>query len=135
MLGEAADDARRVVGEAQYTGCRVRQEWEKLELWLFNVPPQVLEELEAIHPGVYAIRDAPRSEAAVFELMDVLGGELERLKMAGIRVVGYGPTVDGYLRVAVMGDLPTAQARLDAMFGKNVARVEYGEPLRALTYH
>jgi hypothetical protein len=132
MLGEAADDARRVVGEAHYTGCRVRQEWEKLELWLFNVRSQVLEELEAIHPGVYAIRAAPRPETAVFELMDVLGGELETLKTEGIRVVGCGPTVDGYLRVAVMGDVPTAQARLDAIFGSNVARVEYGEPLRAL---
>jgi hypothetical protein len=29
-----------------------------------------------------------------------------------------------------MGDVPTAQARLDAMLGSNVARVEYGEPLR-----
>jgi hypothetical protein len=27
--------------------------------------------------------------------------------------------------------VPTAQARLDAMFGSNVARVEYGEPAHA----
>ena len=32
--------------------------------------------------------------------------------------------------VRVMGDVTIAQARLDAMFGSNVARVEYGEPIR-----
>jgi hypothetical protein len=31
-----------------------------------------------------------------------------------------------------MGDVPTAQARPDEMFGTEVARVEYGEPARAL---
>lgn len=131
ILSAAADDARRVVGRTHYTGCRLRQESETVELWLFDAPSQVLEELEAMHPGVYAIRKAPRPEAAVFELMEALGPELSTLRAAGLRVVGVGPTVDGYLRVAVMGDVPTAQARLDASFGADVARVEYGEPLRA----
>jgi hypothetical protein len=73
MLGEAAADAKRVVGEAHYTGCRVRQELEKLELWLFHAPPQVLQELQAIRPGVYMIdKDAPRPYRAVLELMDAL---------------------------------------------------------------
>jgi hypothetical protein len=31
-----------------------------------------------------------------------------------------------------MGDVPTAQARLDAMFDSNVARAEYVEPAIAL---
>src|SRR5207302_453799 len=75
VLDAAADDARRLVGEAHYTGCWVRQESETLELWLFNAPRQVLQELEAIRPGVYAIHDAPRSETALFELMDVLRRE------------------------------------------------------------
>jgi hypothetical protein len=131
MLGEAADDARRVVGEGHYTGCRVRQELEKLELWLFEAPSSVLAELEAIRPGVWLIHnDAPRTEAVLFELMDAL--PVDRLRAEGIHVVGVGPTQDGFLHVSVMGDVPTAQARLDAMFGGNVARVEYGEPVRAL---
>ena len=133
MLGEAAVDARRVVGEAHYTGCWVRQELEKLELWLFDAPSQVLQELEAIRPGVYLIHnDAPRTEAALFELMDALRADLLRLEAEGIHVVGLGPTHDGYLHVRVMGDVTTAQAKLDTMFGSNVARVEYGEPGRAL---
>jgi hypothetical protein len=133
VLDAAADDARKVVEGPYYTGCRLRQELEALELWLCNAPPQVLEELEATHPGVYLIHnDAPRSEAAVFELMDAVGAELPALGAEGINVVGYGPTQDGYLNVRVMGDVPTAQARLDGMFGSDVARVEYGEPARAL---
>jgi hypothetical protein len=136
MLGEAAADARRVVGEAHYTACRVRQELEKLELWLFDAPSQVLKELEAIRPGVYLIHnDAPRTEADLFGLMDALGADLLALKAEGIHVVGSGPTQDGYLHVRVMGDVATAQARLDGMFGSNVAHVEYGEPVRALALH
>ena len=127
MLGEAAADAKRVVGEAHYTGCRVRQELEKLELWLFHAPPQVLQELQAIRPGVNMIHnDAPRPYRAVLELMDAL--PVDRLKADGIRIVGYGPTRDGHLHVRVMGDVPPAQERLDAMYGEDVAQVEYGEP-------
>ena len=134
MLSDAADDAKRVVGEAHYTGCRVRQELEKLELWLFEAPASVLEELEAIRPGVWLIHnDAPRTEAALFELMHALPAD--RLRAEGIHVVGLGPTQDGFLHVSVMGNAPTAQARFDAMFGGNVARVEYGEPGHALALH
>lgn len=127
MLGEAAGDARSVVGEAHYTGCRVRQELEELELWLFNAPPQLLQRLQAIRPGVYMIHnDAPRPYTAVLELMDAL--PVDRLRAEGIRIVGYGPTQDGHLHVRVMGDVPATQARIDAMYGENVAQVEYGEP-------
>jgi hypothetical protein len=133
VLDAAADDARRVAGETHYTGCRVRNESETVELWLFNAPSRVLRELETIRPGVYAIHDAPRPETAVFALMDILRGDRSALRAEGIRVIGFGPTVDGYLRVLVMGDVPTAQARIDALFGSNVARVEYGEPPIALS--
>src|SRR4051812_21459312 len=129
ILGEAADDARTVVGEAHYSGCRVRQELEKLELWLFDAPSQVLKELEAVRPGVYLIHDAPRPYTAVLELMDAL--PVLRLKAEGIRIVGSGPTQDGHLHVRVMGDVPATQARLDALYGDNVAQVEYGEPVTA----
>jgi hypothetical protein len=129
---EAADDARQLVREAHYTGCRVCNESETLELWLFDAPVQVLQKLESIRPGVYLIHnDAPRPHSAVLELMDALRLDQVRLEADGINVVGYGPSVDGYLNVKVMGDVPTAQARLDTMYGSHVARVEYGEPARA----
>lgn len=128
MLGEAAADARRVAGDAHYTGCWVRQELEKLELWMCDAPSLVLQELDAMHPGVYLIHnDAPRTHTALLELMDAL--PVDRLKAEGIHVVRVGPTYDGYLHVGVMGDVPTAQARLDSMLGSNVAHVEYGEPI------
>ncbi len=134
MLGEAADDAKRVVGEAHFTGCRVRQELEKLELWLCDAPSSVLDELEAIRPGVWLIHNgAPRTEADLVELRGTL--PIDQLQAEGIRVVGVGPTQDGYLHVSVMGDVPSAQARLDAMFGSSVARAEYGEPGHALAFH
>jgi hypothetical protein len=129
VLSAAAADARKVVAEAHYTGCRLRQELESVELWLFHAPSEVLEELEAMHPGVYLIHnDAPRPYTALLELMDAL--PVDRLMTQGIYIVQVGPTHDGYLHVSVMGDVPTAQARLDAMLGSNVARVEYGEPLQ-----
>ena len=118
------------MGEAHYTGCRVRQELEQLELWLFRAPSQLLQELEAIRPGVYLIHnDAPRPYTAVLDIMDSL--PVDRLKDDGINIVGYGPTQDGHLHVRVMGEIPPAQARLDAMYGENVAQVEYGEPVTA----
>jgi hypothetical protein len=127
MLGEAAADARSVAGDAHFTGCRVRQELEKLELWLFDASPQLLQELQAVRPSVFMIHnDAPRPYTAVLELMDAL--PVEQLRADGIRIVGYGPTQDGHLHVRVMGDVPPAQARLDAMYGANFAQVEYGEP-------
>jgi hypothetical protein len=128
-----AADARRAAGDAYYTGCEMRQELEMVELWLSNAPLQVLQELESMHPGAYLIRnDAPRPETVVFELRDSL--DADRLRAEGIRIVRIGPTQEGYLHVAVMGDVPTAQARLDAILGTDVARVEYAEPVRQLSY-
>jgi hypothetical protein len=132
VLDVAAEDVRSAAGVSYYTGCRIRSESEAVELWLFEAPAQLLGQLKALHPGTYVIHnDAPRPETAVFELMDALRAERLTLKAEGIHVVGFGPTHDGYVHVRVMGDVPTAQARLDAMFGSNVARVEYGEPAHA----
>jgi hypothetical protein len=132
-LEEAADDARRVAGEAHYTGCWFHDESDTLELWLSGAPSVAVRELEAIHPGVYVIHnDAPRPHTAVLELMGAL--PVDRLKTEGIHIVRVGPTHDGYLHVGVMGDVPTAQARLDVLLGRKVVQVEYGEPMRTLPY-
>ena len=134
FISTTAADANQIAGSSYYTGCCTHRGTNTLELWLASAPPELLTELEELHPGIYVIHnDAPRSEAALFELMRAL--PVERLKAEGILVVGFGPTHDGYLRVSAMGDVPTAQARFDRMFGDDVARVEYGEPLRALTFH
>jgi hypothetical protein len=136
FISTTAADARQIAGTAYYTGCWTHRDVNALELWLANAPAEVLTELEELHPGTYVIHnDAPRSEVVLLDLQGVLRTELSTLKAEGFPVVGFGPTHDGYLHVRVMGDVPTAQARLDAMFDGNVARVEYGEPVRALALH
>jgi hypothetical protein len=137
FISTTAADAKQVAGPSYYTGCWTHRGSNTLELWLASAPAELLAELEELHPGTFLIHnDAPRPEAVLFELMDTLRAKLPTLRAEGIRVVRVGSTHDGYLHVSVMGDVPTAQARLDARFGSNVARVEYGEPLQqqALTY-
>jgi hypothetical protein len=120
-LHEAADDAKRIVGDA-YTGCRVRQESETLELWLRNAPAEVVQELAATRPGVYVIHnDAPRSRTELDEILALI--DFAALNEAGISIHGKGPDVDGYVSVAVLEDAPGAQAKLDEMFGLGVIRV------------
>jgi len=135
FISTTAADARQIAGPDFYTGCRTRRDRNTLELWLASAPAEVLTELEELHPGIYEIHnDAPTSEAGLFELMESLRAELSTLAAEGTRVVRVGPTHDGYLHVGVMGDVPTAQARLDALFGSDVAHVEYGEPIRHLPF-
>jgi len=134
FISTTAADARQIAGPTYYTGCMTHRDTNTLELWLASAPADLLTELEELHPGIYVIHnDAPTSEADLSKMRDTL--PIDRLKAEGIRVVRVGPTHDGYLHVSVMGDVPTAQARFDAMFGGNVARVEYGEPGRALALH
>jgi hypothetical protein len=135
FISTTAADARQVAGPSFYTGCWTHRDSNTLELWLASAPAELLTELEELHPRTYVIHnDAPRSEAALLELKDALRAELSTLKAEGIRVVGFGPTHDGYLHIRVMGDVRTAQARFDSLYGSNVAKVEYGEPVQALPY-
>jgi hypothetical protein len=129
-LSPAAGDARGLAGDAYYTGCRLRQELEAVELWLFNAPDQVVQGLEATHPGVYLINnDAPRPQSALEDLKHSF--DWARWKAEGVRVWVVGPTVDGYLNVGVEDDLATAQKKLDAAYGSNVVRVSQQGPIFA----
>ena len=130
MLHPAADDARGLAGDAYYTGCRLRQELEVVELWLFEAPERVVQELEAAHPGAYLIHnDAPRSLTALEELRDSF--DWAAWKAEGVRVWAVGPTVDGYLDAGVEDDLETAQKKLDTAYGDNVVRVSQQGPIIA----
>ncbi len=133
MLGEAAGDARRAVGEAHYTGCRVRQESETLEqLWLLNAPSQVLQELEAIRPGVYLTHnDAPRPRTTVDDLRDSF--DWAARKSEGIMANVVGPSEDGYLRVGVLEDVQGAQEKLDVIYGSDVVQAYESSPIFALS--
>src|SRR6478735_7435931 len=113
VLSPAAGDARRVAGEAHYTGCRLRQELEAVELWMCDAPSQVLQELEAIHPNVYLIHnDAPRTLSELLKLMHSI--DLLALRSRGIEVNRIGPDTDGYLLVSVATDIAASQAWFEA---------------------
>lgn len=132
ILAAAADDARRVAGDAYYTGCQLRQESETVELWLFNAPSDVLRELEGRHPGAYVIHnDAPRPRTAVDDLRDSF--DWTAWKAEGVRTSAVGPTEDGYLHVGVLDDAVGAQKKLDAAYGDNVVRVSQHGPISALS--
>jgi hypothetical protein len=127
MLDEAAADARRVAGDAYYAGCRVRQESETLELWLSDAPPQVLQELDAIRPGVYEIHnDAAHTLSELLTLQNSI--DLPALTAQGIKVHRFGPRNDGYIWVGVNTDPATAQAWFEAEYGPGFFRFEVPEP-------
>jgi hypothetical protein len=127
MLGEAAADAKRVAGDAHYAGCRVRQESETLELWLSDAPPQVLQELDAIRPGVYEIHnDAAHTLSELLTLQDSI--DLPALTAQGIKVHRFGPRNDGYIWVGVNTDPAAAQAWFEAEYGPGFFRFEVPEP-------
>jgi hypothetical protein len=126
MLGEAAAEAERVAGEGHYTGCRVRQESETLELWLSNAPPQVLRELEAIRPGVYEIHnDAAHPLSELLALQKSIDGPA--MTAQGIKVHRFGPRNDGYIWVGVNTDPAAAQAWFEAEYGPGWFRFEVPE--------
>jgi hypothetical protein len=125
LLGAVAEDARSAAGDSYFTGCRLDQASETLELWLADAPDELLQRLEALHPGVYVIHnDAPRPLGAVEELRGSL--DWWALKAEGIEVTEVGPSPDGYLRVGVLDDVEGAQAKLDAIHGHDVVRVHQG---------
>jgi hypothetical protein len=118
-LDAAADDAERIAGDVYYTGCIVHHPGPgKVTLYLAHAPEDVLEKLEAAHPGVYAIlNDAPRSQSAVLEIMATLD-------ISGIDAVQFGPTPDGYVQVGILSPfVALAQATMDARYGCGVIRV------------
>jgi hypothetical protein len=128
VLDAAADDARRLVAEAHYTGCRVRPEPETLELWLCDAPSHVLQELEAIRPGVYVIHnDAPRALSELLKLVHSV--DLSALRAQRIEVNRIGPTHDGYIEVGVGTDTAGARAWFEAEYGSGLFRFVIAEPV------
>ena len=129
FLDAAAQEARRIAGEAYYTGCIIHHPGPgRVTLYLANATAAVLEELETLHPGVYAIiNDAPRSYRAVLQVMDDL--DRSATNAIGIKAVQWGPTPDGYVQVGILSPFgPMAQAVSDATYGCGVIRVFETEP-------
>ena len=125
-LDADADDAQRIAGRSYYTGAIVHADTNTVDLYLAAAPQSVIDQLNAEHPGIYAIHnDAPHTSATLLELEADL--DYATLRAQGIDLNQWGPTPDGYLQVGVTSDVATAQAKLDRIYGPNVVRVVKGE--------
>jgi hypothetical protein len=131
-LDAAASYAERVAGQAHvFTGVAVDDDSNTVIVHLAHAPASILAELRARHPGLYVIHnDAPRTLRDVKRIADEL--DPVALKAEGIRLVEWGPTQDGHLRVGVSSDVASAQAFLDARYGKGIIRVVHAEPASTL---
>lgn len=121
-LDAAASAAKRIATQAYFTGVEVDDPSNRVIVYLAHAPRSILARLRAARPGMYVIHDhAPRPLREVMRIMRTLS--FAKLRARGIKVTGYGPTVDGYLQVGVSNGVAGAQARLDALYGRNVIRV------------
>jgi hypothetical protein len=122
-VSAAANDVQPVAGE-YYTGLWNHHDLGTCEVWLANAPASVLDRLNAMHPGVYAIHnDAPRSLREIEEIRRRVDTAARSDAVLSISYHGNGPTEDGYLKVMVDRDAPGAQTKLDELFGPDVIRV------------
>ncbi len=128
-LDHAADDARRIAGAAHvYTGARIDDAANHVVLYLAHAPQDVIDQLNAAHPGTYVIHnDAPRTAHALRVLQEAF--DFKVLEPQGIQVVSVGPSVDGYLEVGVTSKVAEAQEKLDAIYGPNVVKVSKESPV------
>jgi hypothetical protein len=121
-LDADAQAAERIATRAYYTGVAIDGPSNNVDVYLAHAPASILDRLRATHPGVYVIHDdAPRTLRAVKKIMSSFS--FDTLKSQGIKINAFGPTVDGYLQVGVGSHVAEAQAKLDAIYGRNVVHV------------
>jgi hypothetical protein len=124
-LDRAADDAASIAS-GYYTDARVNDGANKVDVYLTDPPQSVIDQLQAKHPGIYAIHTG--SAHTLSELLKVEHSlNLVSLQSQGIEVVSAYPSSDGYLKVGVRNesDVQAAQSALDSMFGPGIIKV-YG---------
>jgi hypothetical protein len=134
-LDAAADDAESVAGSAYYTGTRVDDNANAVDVYLSHAPQSIIDQLQAMHPGTYVIsNDAAHPLSELLKVEHALKlGPLDSTN-GSIEVMTAYPTSDGYLKVGVArnSDVPTAQSKLDSQFGAGVIEVFGGaQPLSA----
>lgn len=112
-LDAAADAARATAGSSYYTGAVVDDAANKVDVYLADAPQSLINQLQALHPGVYVIHnDAAHPLTELLKLENSL--DLPALKSQGIDVVSVHPGNDGYLQVGVSSSVEAAQQALDA---------------------
>jgi hypothetical protein len=121
-LDTAADDAQSVAGDSYYTDAVVNDDANTVDLYLANAPQSIIDQLQAMHPGVYVIHnDAAYPLAELLKAEDSLA--LTSLQSQGVTVLSVGPTPDGHLSFGVSTNAATAQSTLDALLGSGIPQV------------
>jgi hypothetical protein len=121
-LDSAANEAERIATAAYWTGAGLDYASNTVTVNLAHAPGWILARLRAAHPGIYVIYNhAPRPLRAVLKIMRSI--VVAKLRADGIRITGFGPTIDGHLQVGVSNRVAQARAKLDAIYGPDLIRV------------
>jgi|SRR5579884_471088 len=131
-LDAAAADAQSVAGSAYYTDARVNDIADSVDLYLADAPASLVDEVEALHPGVFVIHAAAHPLSELLELEHSLPAQVD-----GVDILSAYPTSDGFLDVGVQNesDVAVVQSALDSLDGAGLIRVFGGvQPLAFLGY-
>jgi len=132
-LSAAAADARSVAGDAYYAGAVVDDSANAVDVYMANAPQAILDQLEALHPGVYRIHNtAPATLSDLLNLQKSL--PVDALRAQGIDINRVGPTADGHLIVGVGSGLAAAQSALAPLVSPNILEVIQQAPATQTGY-
>jgi hypothetical protein len=112
-LDAAANDAESVAGSSYYTNAVVNDAAHTVDLYLANAPQSVVDQLNALHPGIYVIHnDAANPRSALLNLMNSM--DIAALNKQGVDVSSLTPMSDGYLQVGVTSNVTAATTAIDS---------------------
>lgn len=132
-LSAAAADARSVAGDAYYAGAVVDDSANAVDVYLANAPQAIIDQLEALHPGVYLIHNtAPATLSDLLNLQKSL--PVDALRAQGIDINRVGPTADGHLIVGVGSGLAAAQSALAPLVSPSILEVIQQAPATQTGY-
>ncbi len=134
-LDAAADDARTVAGSSYFTDVAVDTGANIVSVYLADAPQDILDKLQAEHPGTYIFYPAAHPRSALLDLQSSISAQIASLAASGIDVSYLQPTADGHLEIGVTTDITAATSQLDAAYGKDWVRVvQDNEPAIPATF-
>jgi Trypsin len=132
-LDAAADDARALVPSTFFAGVVVDDDANVVDVYMAHAPLSVIDQLQAMHPGLYVIHNAaPSARSDVLARLSSL--DVPALAARGVAVVSWGPTEDGRMQIGVSSALSTAQTVLAQLFGSQSLSVYPTSPIYKTTY-
>jgi hypothetical protein len=121
-LDAAADDAESLAGSSYYTNAVVNDAANTVHLYLANAPQSVIDQLTALHPGIYVIHnDAANPRSALVNLENSI--DIAALSKQGVEVSSLTPMSDGYLQIGVTSNVAAATSAIDSSYHASLVRV------------